>query len=74
MPEEQFVIRQSKLEEAHNTSDREWLENTFVKARKIIDAGGIVKITQQFSDASMELVAIIDNLEGLNHYINKYST
>ena len=73
MSEEQFVINQSKLEEAHNTSNREWLETTFGKARQVIENGGIVNITQQFSDASMELVAIIDNLEGLNHYIKKYS-
>ena len=73
MPEEQFVISQSKLEEAHNTSNREWLETTFEKARQVIENGGMVNITQQFSDASIELVAIIDNLEGLNHYIKKYS-
>ena len=73
MAEDQFVIDQSKLEAAHNTTDREWLETTFNKAREVIDAGGTVKIDQQFSDASMELVAIIDNMEGLNHYIKKYS-
>lgn len=73
MAEEHFVIDQSKLEEAHNTSNREWLNSTFEKARQVIEAGGTVKIDQQFSDASMELVALIDNLEGLNHYIKKYS-
>jgi len=73
MPAEQFVIHQSQLEEAHNTSDREWLETTFAKARRVIEAGGRVSILQQFSDASMELVALIDNIEGLDHYIKKYS-
>jgi hypothetical protein len=73
MPAEQFVINQSRLEEAHNTSDREWLETTFAKARQVIEAGGRVNITQQFSDASIELVALIDNFEGLDHYIKKYS-
>lgn len=73
MAENQFVIDQSKLENAHNTSDREWLETTFDKARQVIESGGTVKIDQQFSDASMELIAIIDNIEGLNHYIKKYS-
>ena len=53
--------------------DRLWLESTFAEARKVIEAGGIVKIDQKFSDASVELVAIIDNMEGLNHYIKKYS-
>ena len=73
MQEEQFVINQSKLEEAHNTSNSEWLETTLGKARQVIETGGTVKITQQFSDASIELVAIIDNLEGLNYYVKKYS-
>lgn len=73
MPAEQFVINQSQLEEAHNTSDREWLETTFAKARQVLEAGGRVNITQQFSDASVELVALIDNVEGLDHYIQKYS-
>lgn len=73
MAAEQFIIDQSKLEEARNTSNKEWLDATFEKARQVIEAGGTVKIDQQFSDASMELVALIDNLEGLNHYIKKYS-
>lgn len=73
MPQEEFVIYQSKLEEAHNTSNKEWLDSTFDKASRVIEAGGTIKIEQQFSDASMELVAIIDNMEGLNHYIKKYS-
>ncbi len=73
MAEEQFIIDQSKLEEAHNTSNRDWLEKTFSRARQVIESGGTVKIDQQFSDASVELVALIDNQEGLNHYIKKYS-
>jgi len=73
MPEEQFIINQSKLEEAHESSNREWLKTTFNKARQVIEDGGRVNIKQQFSGASMELVAIIDNLEGLEHYIKKYS-
>jgi hypothetical protein len=73
MEEEQFVISQSKLEEAHNTANREWLAATFARARKVIKAGGRVNITQQLSGTSVELVAIIDNLEGLDHYIKKYS-
>jgi len=73
MAEKLYHISQSKLEEAHNTSDREWLEKTFSEARRVIEEGGRVNVTQQFSDTSVELVAIIDNLEGLNHYIKKYS-
>ena len=73
MPEEQLIISQSKLEEAHESSNREWLKTTFDEARQVIENGGRVNIKQQFSGASMELVAIIDNLEGLEHYIKKYS-
>ena len=73
MPEKQFVISQSKLEEAHKNSNKEWLKTKFDEARRVIDAGGRVDIKQQFAGASMELVAIIDNLEGLEHYIKKYS-
>ncbi len=74
MPEEQFIISQSKLEDAHENSNREWLKTTFDKARQVIEDGGRVDIKQQFSDASVELIAIIDNLEGLEHYIKKYSS
>jgi len=73
MSEKQFIISQSKLEEAHKSSNREWLKTTFDGARQVIEAGGRVNVKQQFSGASMELVAIIDNLEGLEHYIKKYS-
>jgi len=73
MAEKEYHIDQSKLEEAQNTSNSEWLETTFEQARQVIKAGGRVKITQQFSDTSMELVALVDNLEGLDHYIKKYS-
>lgn len=73
MEKEQFAISQSKLEEAHATANREWLATTFARARKVIEAGGRVTITQELSGTSVELVALIDNLEGLNHYVKKYS-
>lgn len=73
MEEKHFVIDQSKLEVAHLAMDKKWLDTTFNKASQVIENGGNVKINQRFSDASMELVALIDNLEGLNHYIKKYS-
>lgn len=73
MSEEQFSIDITRLEEAQNTSDRQWLEATFARARQVIESGGRVSMTQRYSDSSLELVSIIDNLEGLNHYIKKYS-
>lgn len=73
MEKEQFAISQAKLEEARATANREWLATTFARACQVIEAGGRVTITQELSGGSVELVAVIDNLEGLNHYVKKYS-
>lgn len=73
MSEKEFEINISKLEEAKNTSNGDWLDETFAKAREVIENGGIVNLIQQYSDTHLELVSIIDNLEGLNHYIKKYA-
>ena len=70
---ETFEISQSSLDKAKNTGDKAWLDGAFAKAEQIIDAGGKVHITQQFSDGSAELVAIIDTPELLKYYKNKYS-
>lgn len=68
-----YVIYNSKLEEAHNTSDAVWLTETFTTARRIIEKGGRVTVMQKFSDASEELVDIIDTISGLEHYRTKYT-
>lgn len=73
MSEKEFEINISKLEEAKNTANSEWLETTFSKASKVLEAGGIIKIIEQFSDTHLETVSVVDNLEALNHYIKKYS-
>ena len=73
MTAEQFIIYNSELEEARNTSDSQWLEATFTKARKVINAGGKVHIMQRFSDASKELVEIIDDLKTLDFYRQRYT-
>lgn len=73
MTDEEYVIYNSKLEEALNTSDSKWLDETFTKARKVIADGGRVAVLQRFSDASKELVELIDNMETLEHYQKKYS-
>jgi hypothetical protein len=73
MSEKEFKINISKLEEAKNTSNSQWLEETFAKASDVIAAGGIVNLIQQYSDSHLELVSVIDNMEALNHYIKKYS-
>lgn len=73
MTQETFEISQSRLEEAKNANDNAWLEGTFDQAEKVIADGGKVNITQQFSDGSVELVAIIDSKELLDYYRKKYS-
>lgn len=72
--QETFEISQSSLEEARSTSDEIWLEGTFDKAEKVIDSGGKVNITQQFTDGAVELVAIIDTKELLDYYKRKYGS
>lgn len=67
-----LTISQSSLERARDTGDNSWLEATFNKADEIVRAGGKVNITQEFSDASTELVAIIDSRELLDYYKRKY--
>ncbi|MFZ5797983.1 MAG: hypothetical protein ACYCYR_11355 [Desulfobulbaceae bacterium] len=73
MKKEHFAISQSSLEEAHNTGDREWLATTFSRARQVIEDGGRVHVTQELSGNSVELAAIIVDLEELGRYIKKYS-
>ena len=70
--QEKFEISQSSLEKARNTHDTNWLETTFKIANSVIDSGGKINITQQFSDSSTELVAIIDSKELLEYYKSKY--
>jgi hypothetical protein len=73
MTQEQYTIYNSRLEEARNTSDIQWLNAAFTRAREVIDGGGRVHIMQRFSDASEELVEIIDNMETLEFYRQKYT-
>ena len=73
MSDQEFEINISKLEEAKNTTDGEWLEKTFTQPREILEDCGIENLIQQYSDSNHELVTVIHKLEGLNHYIKKYS-
>lgn len=70
--QETFEINQASLERARHRSDRDWLESTFNRARQVISSGGKVNISQQFSDSSIELVAIIDTKELLGYFQKKY--
>lgn len=72
MEEDIYEISQSRLESAKHTDDRQWLEETFAEAAQRIKQGGKVHIMQEFSDRSTELVAIIDSLDMLEYYREKY--
>jgi len=74
MADDIFNIKQSELENAKNTDDSEWLEATFDRAAAVLAEGGKVHITQEFSDTSRELVAIIDSPDLLAYYKDKYSS
>jgi hypothetical protein len=72
MGPQQFALNKSDLTRARDANNIELLESTFKEARKIIRAGGIVKVQENFSDGSVEAVDVIDNLEQLKHFENIY--
>lgn len=65
-------ISKSDLAGARDTGNKEYLISTFQQAEDIIKAGGSVHFMQVFSDASKEIADVVDNLEQLNHYRNRY--
>lgn len=62
----------SDLQSARDTNNRKYLEEQFRAARKTLEAGGTVRVEQEFSDARVETVHIIDNLDDLKLFENKY--
>ncbi len=64
---EVLQISKSDLAGARDTGSRDFLEDTFNKAEKVIKAGGSVHLMQVFSDASKEVADIIGNLDQLAH-------
>ncbi|MCK5196160.1 MAG: hypothetical protein KAQ71_20270 [Desulfobulbaceae bacterium] len=55
-----------------DTNNRKYLEEQFRAARKTLEAGGTVRVEQEFSDTRVETVHIIDNLDDLKLFENKY--
>lgn len=72
MGQRQLALKKTDLTRARDANSRELLESAFKEAKKIIKAGGIVNIQESFSDGSIEVVDVIDNLEQLNHFKNIY--
>lgn len=62
----------SDLQSARDTNNRKYLEEQFRAARKTLEAGGTVRVEQEFSDTRVETVHIIDNLDDLKLFENKY--
>jgi len=62
----------SDLQSATDTNNRKYLEEQFRAARKTIEAGGTVRVEQEFSDTRVETVHIIDNLDDLKLFEKKY--
>jgi hypothetical protein len=68
----EHAIRLSDLETAKNTNDIGFLEGQLATARKVIQAGGTVKIQQQLSDATMETLHVLDTLELVESFLSNY--
>ena len=62
----------SNLQSARDTNNRKYLEEQVRAARKTLEAGGTVRVEQEFSDTRVETVHIIDNLDDLKLFENKY--
>ena len=72
MGQRQLALKKSDLSKARDANNRELLGSVFKEAKKIIKAGGIVNVQESFSDGSIEVVDVIDNLNQLNHFKNNY--
>ena len=72
MGQQKLALNKSDLMRARDANSRDFLESAFKEAKKIITAGGIVNVQESFSDGSIEVVDVIDNLNQLNHFKNNY--
>lgn len=72
MGQRQLALKKSDLTRARDANNRELLESVFKEAGKVIKAGGNVNVQESFSDGSIEVVDVIDNLNQLNHFKNNY--
>lgn len=65
-------MKLSDLQSARDTNNKKYLEEQFRAARKTLEAGGTVRVEQEFSDTRVETVHIIDNLDDLKLFEKKY--
>ena len=66
------AIRLSDLESAKNRKDAQYLRTQLEAGRKAIQNGDTVRIQQQFSDASVETLHILDTEEQLELFMSRY--
>ncbi len=72
MAQRQLALNKSDLTRARDANSKDFLESAFKEAEKVIKAGGNVNVQESFSDGSIEVVDVIDNLNQLNHFKNNY--
>ena len=68
----QHAIRLSDLETARDSKDTRYLREQLEAGRKTLQKGGTVRIQQQFSDASVETLHVLDTVEQLEKFMGKY--
>jgi hypothetical protein len=71
MPQD-HVLRLSDLQTARARNDLTRLREMFVIARKILEAGGRVRVEEEFSDTTVETVKFIANVEELKEFETHY--
>lgn len=68
----EHAIRISAMETAQNQGDTKFLREQLKTATDTIRQGGTVRIQQQFSDASLETLHVLDTLEQVEKFMSKY--
>jgi hypothetical protein len=72
MDQKEYIIDKSAIDKAQNSNDVEWLKNVHQRAVQTIKDGGLVKIAQQYSDASSEIITVIDQIKQMDHFMERY--
>ena len=67
-----LTISKPELSSARNNGNQEFLQQTFKQAEEVINAGGLVNIQQVYSDGSKEVIRVINSLEKLDLFKNRY--
>jgi len=66
------TIRMSDLETAKNNKNTDYLREQLEAGKQALRRGDTVRILQQFSDASVETLHVLDTVEQLEKFMDKY--